>query len=112
MQSQSLTAVLLSTTLHAAHAVVVLIDVTRRETFEYVKTLLPEVPHKLPVLLLASFRDAPDARRTVRFSEIEKYADAAAKERVRHGDGRRVQVSSYVITMVLEHLSFSCLADI
>jgi len=75
-----------------AHAVVVLFDLSRRPTWDYVRTVLPDVPAKLPVLLLGNFRDvASGAGRAVPLAEIEEFADAACRERVRHGDGRRVQ---------------------
>jgi GTPase SAR1 family protein len=73
-----------------AHAVVVMFDITKRPTWDYVRSTLMEVPAKLPVLLLGNFRDIA-AKRAVSTEEIENFADTACRERVRHGDGRRVQ---------------------
>lgn len=62
------------------HAAVIVFDITREETWEHAQATLAGVPRKIPVLLLANFRDL-GADRVVPLEDIARVAAVASKER-------------------------------
>lgn len=45
-----------------AHAVILIFDITKKWTFNYIERELPKVPNHIPTLVLANFRDMGDHR--------------------------------------------------
>jgi len=77
-----------------AHAVVVLFDITRRDSWTYVVDTVARIPAKLPILLLANFRDRGDAR-AVPEREVAEFAESACRERGgKHADDREKRVQT------------------
>ncbi|KAI9596663.1 P-loop containing nucleoside triphosphate hydrolase protein [Syncephalis fuscata] len=58
-----------------ANAVVLMYDVTREETLDYVKQHLPNIPHGIPILILANFCDKTEDRIIERDHVMEWLSD-------------------------------------
>eukprot|EP01027_Heterolobosea_sp_BB2_P018428 GEZU01025959.1.p1 GENE.GEZU01025959.1~~GEZU01025959.1.p1 ORF type:complete len:534 (-),score=146.94 GEZU01025959.1:963-2564(-) len=66
-----------------AHAVILVFDITKKWTFDYVKRELDKVPNNVEVLVLANYRDLGD-KRIVTFEELhELCSNPAFNNRVR-----------------------------
>lgn len=61
LEDQVLDATFLDVYKHA-HAVILIFDITKKWTFNYIERELPKVPNHIPTLVLANFRDMGDHR--------------------------------------------------
>lgn len=74
-----------------AHALIITVDMTRRDTWVHAQVLLDSAPHQVPTLLLANFRDAVGVGRNtgaVSLEEMEDYAAKVTAARVKAGAPR------------------------
>eukprot|EP00667_Euglena_gracilis_P003348 EG_transcript_3358 len=69
------------------HAVVFTFDITRRDTFDYVKRELPNVPTHIHILLLANFYDL-HSKATVKPAEIRDLVRSRNAKRQSSNEGR------------------------
>uniref|UniRef100_H2YS55 RAB, member RAS oncogene family-like 6b n=1 Tax=Ciona savignyi TaxID=51511 RepID=H2YS55_CIOSA len=58
-----------------AHAVIMVFDITKKWTFNYIERELPKVPPHIPVLILGNHRDMGD-HRVISFDEIEALTES------------------------------------
>ncbi len=82
-----------------AHCVVVLFDVTRRETWDAALATLAAVPARLPAVLLGNFRDCVPAGAAPAVPLAEAQAAAAAASRAR-GDGDEPRVQAFETSLL------------
>jgi hypothetical protein len=64
-----------------AHAVLFLIDPSKKWTYEYVRRELPLVPEHIPTCVLLNFRDYPASKRTIRPERVERDCELSHSNR-------------------------------
>ena len=61
------------------HGAILVFDITKPWTFDYVKKEVPEIPHNIPVLILANFTDASHHRQVTQL-QIADFVENVARD--------------------------------